>query len=63
MARWAVNLVRLGTDYLGTVSAETEHDAIEKAAKVFDLNSARLVLTRLDDERPKTTAPMPAKKL
>jgi hypothetical protein len=49
MVRWAVNFVRLGAYYLGTVTAATEGEAIARAARTFDVKPDRIVLTRLDD--------------
>jgi hypothetical protein len=55
MVRWAVNFIRLGADYLGTVAAPTEREAIERAAKTFDVKADRIVLTRLDDSETPAT--------
>jgi hypothetical protein len=49
MARWCVNFVRLAAEYVGTVAAASERDALAQAAKVFDLDPVRLVLTKFDD--------------
>jgi hypothetical protein len=37
MPRWRVDIIRKRAEHLGTVDAATEKDAIEKAAKRFDI--------------------------
>jgi hypothetical protein len=41
MARWRVDLIRSRAEHLGTVEAANERDAIEKAAKLFDIPPER----------------------
>jgi hypothetical protein len=41
MARWRVDIIRKRAEHLGTVEAATEKDAIEKAAKEFDIPPER----------------------
>jgi hypothetical protein len=37
MARWRVGIIRKRAEHLGTIEAASEKDAIEKAAKEFDI--------------------------
>ena len=37
MARWRVYIIRKHAEHLGTVEAASEKEAIEKAAKLFDI--------------------------
>ena len=37
MPRWRVDIIRKRAEHLGTVEAATEKEAIEKAAKRFDI--------------------------
>ena len=41
MARWRVDLIRKRAEHLGTVEAANEKEAIEKAAKAFDIPPER----------------------
>jgi hypothetical protein len=41
MPRWRVDLIRKRAEHLGTVEAATEKEAIEKAAKQFDIPPER----------------------
>jgi hypothetical protein len=41
MARWRVDIIRSRAEYLGIVEAATEKEAIEKAAKQFDIPPER----------------------
>jgi hypothetical protein len=41
MARWRVDIIRKRAEHLGTVEAATEKEAIEKAAKQFDIPPER----------------------
>jgi len=50
MPRWSVDIVRSRTQHLGTVEAATKNAAIEKAAKLFNVDPARqnrIVVTRM----------------
>ena len=37
MPRWSVDIIRKRAEHLGTVEAASEKEAIEKAAKRFDI--------------------------
>jgi hypothetical protein len=37
MTRWRVDIIRKRAEYLGTVEAATEKEAIEKAAERFEI--------------------------
>jgi hypothetical protein len=37
MPRWSVDIIRKRAERLGTIEAANEQDAIEKAAKQFDI--------------------------
>jgi hypothetical protein len=37
MPRWSVDIIRKRSEHLGTVEAATEKEAIEKAAKRFEI--------------------------
>ena len=41
MPRWSVDIIRKRAEHLGTVEAATEKEAIEKAAKQFDIPPER----------------------
>jgi hypothetical protein len=41
MARWRVDILRQRAEHLGTVEADTEKEAIAKAAKAFDIPPER----------------------
>ena len=41
MARWRVDIIRRRAEHLGTVDAATEKEAIEKAAKAFEIPPER----------------------
>jgi hypothetical protein len=41
MTRWRVDIIRRRTEHLGTVEAATEKEAIEKAAKEFEIPPER----------------------
>jgi hypothetical protein len=41
MARWRVDIIRRRAEHLGNVEAATEKEAIEKAAKEFDIPPER----------------------
>ena len=41
MARWRVDLIRKRVEHLGTVEADSEKEAIAKAAKTFDIPPER----------------------
>ena len=41
MPRWRVDIIRKLAEHLGTVEAATEKEAIEKAAKRFDIPLGR----------------------
>jgi hypothetical protein len=41
MARWRVDIIRKRAEHLGTVEADTEKEAIEKAAKRFEIPPER----------------------
>ena len=50
MARWRVDVLRQRAEHLGTVEAHSEKEAIEKAAKTFDIPSERqnrIVVTKM----------------
>jgi hypothetical protein len=41
MARWRIDIIRKRAEHLGTVEAASEKEAIEKAAKQFDIPPER----------------------
>ena len=41
MARWRVDIIRKRAEHLGTVEAASKKEAIEKAAKKFDIPRER----------------------
>ena len=41
MARWRVDIIRHRAEHLGTIEAANEKEAIEKAAKEFDIAPVR----------------------
>ena len=41
MARWRIDIIRKRAEHLGTIEAVSEKDAIEKAAKEFDIPPER----------------------
>jgi hypothetical protein len=41
MARWRVDIIRKRAEHLGTIEAASEKEAIEKAAKEFDIPPER----------------------
>jgi hypothetical protein len=41
MARWRVDIIRKRAEHLGTVEAANEKEAIDKAAKEFDIPPGR----------------------
>jgi hypothetical protein len=56
MARWRVDYLGKKGSHLGTVEAETEREAIEEAAKQFNITPARsnkIVVTQLEKHTTK----------
>jgi len=50
MPRWSADLIRSRTQHLGTVEAATKEEAIERAAKLFNIypgRQNRIVVTRV----------------
>jgi len=50
MPRWRVEIIRHKAEYLGSVEADSEQQALEEALKLFRVDPARanrLVVTRL----------------
>ena len=41
MARWRVDIIRKRAEHLGTIEAASEREALEKAAKEFDIPPER----------------------
>jgi hypothetical protein len=41
MPRWSIDVIRHRAERLGTVEAETEEEAVEKAVKTFDIPPER----------------------
>ena len=41
MARWRIDIIRKRAEHLGTIEAASEKEAIEKAAKEFDIPPER----------------------
>ncbi len=54
MPRWRVEIIRKTMQHLGSVEADTEAQAIEAAAKLFNIEPARggkLVVTKVPETR------------
>ena len=59
MARWRVDIIRKRAEHLGTVEAATEKDAIEKAAKEFDIPPERQNRLVVEKNQGQRIAPRP----
>jgi hypothetical protein len=54
MPRWSVDIIRKRAERLGTIEAANEKEAIEKAAKEFDIPPAlqnRIVVEKLSKSK------------
>jgi hypothetical protein len=54
MPRWRVDIIRRRAEHLGTVDAATEKEAIEKAAKEFEIppeRQNRIVVEKVSEDK------------
>jgi hypothetical protein len=61
-ARWRVDIIRKRAERLGTIEAATEKEAIEKAAKEFDIpleRQNRIAVEKLSKSKDYRTVPSP----
>ena len=62
MPRWSVDIIRKRAERLGTIEAANEKEAIEKAAKEFDIppeRQNRIVVQRMSKNKNQRTVPSP----
>ena len=62
MPRWRVDIIRKRAEHVGTIEADTEREAIEKAIQVFRIEQAvrfKLVVQKIS-ERDKSGRVIPS---